>query len=130
MPRYQIFLNEFDEQLDRTIGLNELITCENCKYWSGSKYSNPHEIDFVCEYWASDGLMWNDFCSKAEEKETEEPHWDWRISYRTNPYMGILGEHIEYFCSQCGATVYKNHGMLPGICPECGAVMREEENNA
>ena len=46
----------------------EVVLCEDCKYWGGSKYSNSHETDFVCEYWESDGLMWNDFCSMGERK--------------------------------------------------------------
>lgn len=49
-----------------TVDAVEVVRCEDCRHWGGHKYSNSHETDFVCRYWESDGLMWNDFCSYGE----------------------------------------------------------------
>ena len=72
MPREWI-ISEEDLGVDgEYFSHEEIIRCKDCKYWGGSKYSNSHETDFVCEYWESDGLMWNDYCSFGKRREDAE----------------------------------------------------------
>lgn len=49
--------------------------------------------------------------------------WDWRISYKTDFMRGIVGPHIEYFCSNCGKAYYADWHGFPETCPNCGATM-------
>lgn len=48
-------------------------TCMNCFHNYGVRHNtefNPEDI--VCEYWESDGLTKEDFCSRWKDKESEE----------------------------------------------------------
>lgn len=51
--------------------------------------------------------------------------WDWRISYKTDFYRGMVGPHIEYFCSNCGEAYYPDRQGFPETCPNCKATMSE-----
>lgn len=75
MPRTkEVIVLYTDDGIGNSIGeiVGEVVRCKDCKYWGGRKYSNSHETDFVCEYWESDGLMWNDYCSFGERREDGE----------------------------------------------------------
>lgn len=55
----------------------EVVRCKDCKLWSSCLSKQEKQVlidtntDGVCEYWMSDGLMPNDFCSYGERKEDE-----------------------------------------------------------
>lgn len=58
----------------------ELVRCKDCKHWGSTISQADREqcalkgVDLVCNYWESDGLYSEDFCSYAERKETENEH--------------------------------------------------------
>ena len=48
----------------------DIVRCYECKFLMPLPDDIPEgvkadEIDRVCTYWMSDGLNWNDFCSKG-----------------------------------------------------------------
>lgn len=44
----------------------EIIHCRDCKYKVVTKDGEWNPEDIVCDYWASDGLEADDFCSRGE----------------------------------------------------------------
>ena len=54
----------------REIG-EELVRCKDCKYKVVTKEGEYNPEDIVCDYWQSDGLTENDFCSQGKEQEHE-----------------------------------------------------------
>lgn len=58
---------------ERLISKTSIKTCMNCFHNYGARHNiefNPKDI--VCEYWESDGLTKDDFCSRWKDKESEE----------------------------------------------------------
>lgn len=53
----------------------EVVRCKDCEMWGYTLSEEDRQrciefnTDLVCDYWESDGLMPNDFCSKGERKE-------------------------------------------------------------
>ena len=45
-----------------------LIRCKDCKYKVVTKDGEWNPEDIVCDYWASDGLEADDFCSRGERE--------------------------------------------------------------
>ena len=84
------FMNEYREQRDialkgwdRSIAIAKrlkdlspgVIRCKDCKYYAMHTDLSPEEFvkamenpisDFVCDYWATDGVSPYDYCSRAE----------------------------------------------------------------
>ena len=46
----------------------EVIRCKDCKYKVETEDGEWNPEDIVCDYWASDGLEADDFCSRGERK--------------------------------------------------------------
>ena len=66
MPWYIIRLEKFDEQLDREIGIEEVVMCKNCKY---AHMTNGGE------YYCNVCVMYLDgdfYCAFGERKEDAE----------------------------------------------------------
>ena len=54
-------------------GVVAVVRCKDCIHNYGVAHScefNPHDI--VCEYWESDGLDGNDYCSYGERREKND----------------------------------------------------------
>ena len=66
MPKYIISLEEFDEQLDREVGLEELVECKDCKYYEEYKSG-----EYGCWRMILDPAEPTDFCSKGEMADRE-----------------------------------------------------------
>ena len=50
----------------------DIVRCGECGYNYGIMTGQPfNPEDIVCDYWASDGLDADDFCSYGERKESE-----------------------------------------------------------
>lgn len=53
----------------------EVVRCKDCKLWGSTLDEEDRQrciefnTDLVCDYWMSDGLMPDDYCSKGERKE-------------------------------------------------------------
>ena len=47
----------------------KIVRCKDCKYNHKTEDGEFYEKDIVCEYWASDGLTADDFCSRGEPKD-------------------------------------------------------------
>ena len=47
----------------------ELVRCKDCKHKVVTEDGEYEPEDIVCEYWMSDGLNSNDYCSYGERKE-------------------------------------------------------------
>lgn len=71
MPRYIISLEKFDEQLDREIGLEEVVMCKDCWYSSVIPQEMQNVGEWHCEYWCAE-MHGNDFCSCGKKKERNE----------------------------------------------------------
>ena len=53
-----------------TIDAVEVVRCKDCKYNYGKEHGGEFNFeDIVCDYWATDGLNADDFCSYAERSE-------------------------------------------------------------
>ena len=46
-----------------------VIRCKDCKYKVVTEDGEWNPEDIVCDYWASDGLEADDFCSRGERKD-------------------------------------------------------------
>ena len=66
MPKYIISLEKFDEQLDREVGLEELVECKDCKYYEEYKSG-----EYGCWRMILDPAEPTDFCSKGEMADRE-----------------------------------------------------------
>ena len=42
----------------------KIIRCNNCKYYEGVHGTPGHA---PCSFWKSGGVLWNDFCSNAQQ---------------------------------------------------------------
>ena len=47
----------------------ELVRCKDCRHKVVTKDGEYNEEDIVCDYWLSDGLDSNDFCSYGERRK-------------------------------------------------------------
>ena len=47
----------------------EVVRCKDCKHKVVTEDGEYDPEDIVCEYWMSDGLNSNDYCSYGERKE-------------------------------------------------------------
>ena len=53
----------------------EVVRCKDCELWGRTLSEEDRQrciefnTDLVCDYWESDGLMPNDYCSKGERRE-------------------------------------------------------------
>ena len=47
---------------------NSIVHCKDCKYKVETEDGEWNPEDIVCDYWASDGLEADDFCSKGVKK--------------------------------------------------------------
>ena len=66
MPKYIISLEKFDEQLDREVGLEELVECKDCKFMEieqSGKY-----LVAICPF-RKQILNPSGFCDLAERRE-------------------------------------------------------------
>ncbi len=67
-----------DYSFDLPHDLVEVVRCKDCELWSSCLSKQEKQVlidtntDGVCEYWMSDGLMPNDFCSYGRRKEGED----------------------------------------------------------
>lgn len=61
-----------DINVQPTIDAVPVVRCKDCKHNYGKKHNEGynHE-DIVCDYWETDGLNENDFCSYGERSEDE-----------------------------------------------------------
>lgn len=56
----------------------EIVRCKNCVHWGSTISQVEREqcasqgVDLVCNYWESDGLYAEDFCSYGERKKRSE----------------------------------------------------------
>ena len=67
MPKYIISLEKFDEQLDREVGLEELVLCRDCKWYTQFKNILGGEFpEGECEGWGF--TKPDDYCSRGERK--------------------------------------------------------------
>lgn len=46
----------------------EVVRCKDCKHKVVTESGEYNPEDIVCDYWQSDGLTDNDFCSQGEER--------------------------------------------------------------
>lgn len=46
----------------------EVVRCKDCKYKVETEDGEWNPEDIVCDYWASDGLEADDFCSRGVRK--------------------------------------------------------------
>ena len=46
----------------------EVVRCKDCKYRCETKEGEYNPEDIVCDWWATDGLKANDFCSYGERR--------------------------------------------------------------
>lgn len=55
--------------------LKAVVFCEYCKHnvanWEHDELDATDYTDIVCDYWMSDGLEPDDFCSRGERKVQE-----------------------------------------------------------
>lgn len=56
---------EFGEKMD---DVHKVVFCKDCKYKVETEDGEWNPEDIVCDYWASDGLEADDFCSRGELK--------------------------------------------------------------
>ena len=49
-----------------------VVRCKDCKYKVETEDGEWNPEDIVCDYWASDGLEADDFCSRGERKKPTE----------------------------------------------------------
>lgn len=55
----------------------EIVRCKDCVHWGSTISQDDREqcasqdVDLVCNYWDTDGLYAEDFCSYGERKETD-----------------------------------------------------------
>ena len=57
------------EDLEEQGRLVEIIRCKDCIHLVKTEEGEYNPTDCVCEYWATDGLDENDFCSYAKLAE-------------------------------------------------------------
>ena len=50
----------------------EMVFCKDCRHKVVTKDGEWNPEDIVCDYWASDGLDADDFCSRGERKKPTE----------------------------------------------------------
>ena len=48
--------------------VGELVRCKDCEYNHKTDEDEYNHEDIVCDYWLSDGLMDDDFCSYGKRK--------------------------------------------------------------
>ena len=53
----------------RTYEMGEIVRCKDCKHKVVTEDGEYEPDDIVCEYWMSDGLDSNDYCSYGDRKE-------------------------------------------------------------
>lgn len=46
----------------------DIVECKDCKYKIETEDGEWNPEDIVCDYWASDGLEADDFCSRGERR--------------------------------------------------------------
>lgn len=68
MPRYVISLEQFDEQLDREIGLEELVMCKDCIHNYHNMIPCP-ENWHECAEFIELPITGDFYCAKGERKE-------------------------------------------------------------
>ena len=71
---------DFDEIINAidavpTIDAVEVVRCKDCKHLVLTEEGEHNPNDCVCDYWDTDGLTDDDFCSRGERRtnEPEEP---------------------------------------------------------
>ena len=63
-----------DEELQKYLIENaDLVTCKDCRHKVLTADGEYNPEDIVCDYWMSDGLDSNDFCSYGVRAERREP---------------------------------------------------------
>ena len=63
----EVRLNKYGEPIE----FSELVQCKDCKYKVVTDDGEYNPEDIVCNYWDSDGLSENDYCSYGERKDDE-----------------------------------------------------------
>lgn len=48
-----------------------VVRCKDCRFNYGLMHDAYNPQDVLCEYWATDGLHEDDFCSYGERKEAD-----------------------------------------------------------
>ena len=48
-----------------------VVRCKNCKYKVTTRDGEWNPEDVVCDYWATDGLCAEDYCSQGKEGQYE-----------------------------------------------------------
>ena len=90
MPKYIISLEKFDEQLDREIGLEELVMCKDCKYSEPSVY--PQAVN--CTVLSKAIREWIEGYGCPENKDKTCPATDLIMTVFEDHYCG-WGERKE-----------------------------------
>lgn len=54
--------------ITQIINADPVIRCKDCKYKVVTEDGEWNPEDIVCDYWASDGLEADDFCSRGEKR--------------------------------------------------------------
>ena len=55
-----------------TINAVEVVRCRDCKHLVLTSEGEHNPCDCVCDYWMTDGLKDNDFCSYGERKDGDD----------------------------------------------------------
>ena len=49
-----------------------VVRCKECKHNYGLTHGGEYcSVDILCEYWATDGMHENDYCSRGKRKDGE-----------------------------------------------------------
>ena len=75
MPRYIISLEKFDEQLDREIGLEEVVMCKDCKYYGSDWWIGDCHHKQWGDGWGNyppPTVTEDGFCAWGERREDAE----------------------------------------------------------
>jgi hypothetical protein len=63
------WLRECFEEVE--VDMVEAVRCKDCKHLVLTEEGNHNPNDCVCDYWMTDGLKDDDFCSNGERRENE-----------------------------------------------------------
>ena len=58
-----------------TVDAVKVVRCRDCKHLVLTAEGEHNPCDCVCDYWMTDGLNDNDFCSHGERKDGDVDAW-------------------------------------------------------
>ena len=68
IDRMAIKLCEIEDKIEQ-VDVVEVVRCKDCKHCTLTEEGEHAHDDIVCDYFMTDGLLDNDFCSYGERRE-------------------------------------------------------------